>query len=78
MTHLRQLRARGLRLPFVGGVGGLIAATWLISVLRGRGRRHRPTGAELAAMSDADFAAFIGSTGVKTVTTAGLSAAEPR
>jgi hypothetical protein len=29
-------------------------------------------------MSDADFAAFIDSTGVKTVTTAGLSAAEPR
>jgi hypothetical protein len=72
MTHLR---ARGKSLSILGG---LVGATWLISVLRGRGRRHRPTGAELAAMSDADFAAFIDSTGVKTVTTAGLSPAEPR
>ena len=71
------LRTRSRSLSMLGG---LIGATWLVSVLRkrGRGTRHRPTGAELAAMSDADFAVFIDSTGVKTVTTAELSAAEPR
>jgi hypothetical protein len=66
MSHLRALR---LRLPVLGGLIGL---TGIVGILRAR-RPKRPTGAELAAMSDADFASFIRSSGVKTVTTAGLS-----
>jgi hypothetical protein len=71
MTHLR---TRGARLPVVGSVLGI---TGLIGVIKVLGRRHRrPTGDQLLHMSDAEFASFIRSSGVKTVTTAGLSAAE--
>jgi len=46
----------------------------MVAILRGR-RRRRPTGAELNAMDERSFAAFVESTGLKTVTTAGLDTA---
>jgi len=61
---MAQLPARWLRLPLIGGL--LRYAS--------RSRRTRPTGDELMRMTDAEFDEFIRSTGIKTVTTAGLSA----
>jgi hypothetical protein len=63
-------RLASLRIPLLGGV---LVATLLALVGR-RGSRRRPTAAELMAMTDAEFEAFIRSTGIKTVTTAGLAA----
>ena len=37
-----------------------------------RKRNRRPTGDQLSKMSDAELASFIRSSGLKTVTTAGL------
>jgi hypothetical protein len=67
MSHLRDL---GLRIP---AIGGLIGITGLVGFLRQRRRPTRPTGKQLAAMSDRDFASFIQGSGIKTVTTAGLA-----
>jgi hypothetical protein len=64
---MTQLRVRAARLPFVGALAGI----GLLSLLRRR-RKRRPNGAQLMAMDDASFAAFIESTGLKTVTSAGL------
>ena len=71
MSHLRDLR---LRLPILGGL--MIGLTGLIGILRARSKPKRPTGAELAAMSAADFASFVSASGLKTVTTARLTAAD--
>lgn len=68
---MTQLRVRAARLPIVGAILG-----WsVLRRLRDR-RRHRPTGAQLMAMDDALFAAFIESTGLKTVTAAGVGSPE--
>jgi len=65
-----QLRAAWSRIPVLGGlIGFTIGLGW---VLGRRSPRRRPTGDELLQMSDAEFAAFIASTGIKTATTAGL------
>jgi hypothetical protein len=64
------LRGARRRIPIVGGLIGL---TGLIGFLRMRSRHPRPTGAELLRMSDAEFAAFIQSSGLRTVATAGLA-----
>ena len=66
--------ARGSRsrLPILGG---LIALTGLIGLrLTSRLRRRRPTGAQLLGMTDAEFAAFIRSSGIKTRSTPELAA----
>jgi hypothetical protein len=68
---MSQLRVRAARLPIVGAIVGL----GVLRLLRGR-RRRRPTGAELMAMDDVSFAAFIESTGLKTVTDADLGPSE--
>ncbi len=71
---MTQLRTRVARLPLLGGILGI---TGLIGVVGVRVRRNRrPTGEQLLRMSDAEFASFIRSSGVKTVTTAGLAARE--
>lgn len=71
---MTQLRTRGVRLPVLGG---LLGATGLIGILRALGRRNRrPTGDQLLKMSDADFASFVHSSGMKTVTSAGLAPRE--
>lgn len=68
---MSQLRDRAARLPIVGAILG-----WsVLRRLRDR-RRHRPTGAQLMAMDDASFAAFVESTGLRTVTSAGLESSE--
>lgn len=73
-ARMTQLRTRGARLPVLGGILGI---TGLIGLLRVLGRRsRRPTGDQLLKMSDADFASFIRSSGLKTVTTAGLAPRE--
>jgi hypothetical protein len=69
---MTQPRIRAARLPIVGAIVGLA----VLRRLRDR-RRHRPTGAQLMAMDDASFAAFIESTGLKTVSGAGLGSSEP-
>lgn len=68
-----ELRPRGMRLPILGSLIGLTGLVGLLH-LRSRNKRHRPTGAELMRMSDGDFAEFIRSSGLKTITTAGLAA----
>lgn len=60
MAHLRIPRLRSPQLGGITGVGRLRNAL---------GRRRRPTGDELAQMTDADFAAFVESSDLKTVTT---------
>ncbi len=60
MAHIRIPRLRSPRPGGSTGVGRLRNAL---------GRRRRPTGDELAQMTDADFAAFVESSGIKTVTT---------
>jgi hypothetical protein len=62
-----------MRIPILGS---LIRITGLVGLfhLRGRRKRHRPTGDELMRMSEADFAEFLRASGLKTVTTAGLAA----
>jgi hypothetical protein len=70
---MTQLRTRGLRGPVLGGILGLAG----LGILRALGKRNRrPTGDQLSKMSDADFAAFVHSSGLKTVTTAGLAPSE--
>jgi len=64
---MTQPRVRAARLPIVGAIVGM----GVFRRLRDR-RRQRPTGAQLMSMDDASFAAFIESTGLKTVTSAGL------
>jgi hypothetical protein len=55
---------------------GILGITGYFGV-RALGRRgRRPSGRQLMRMSDADFASFISASGVKTITTAGLSSAE--
>jgi hypothetical protein len=71
-TSMSLRRARALRLPILGVIG----LTGVLGILRRRSR-GRPTGAQLMSMNDADFAAFVKSTGLKTVTTAGLRADGP-
>jgi hypothetical protein len=61
-----------MRVPIVGSLIGLSGLLGLLHV-RSRLKRHRPTGAELMKMSDADFAAFVRASGVKTVSTADLA-----
>lgn len=68
---MTQPRSRAARLPIVSA----IVALGVLRRLRDR-RRHRPTGAQLMAMDDASFAAFIESAGLKTVTGAGLGPSE--
>jgi hypothetical protein len=65
------LRVRAARLPILGTIVGL----GVLRPLRNR-RRRRPSGAQLMAMDDASFAAFIESTGLKTATNAGLGSSE--
>lgn len=65
-------RSIGTRAPILGGLIGLLG---LFGIRRLRRKSpRRPTGAELAAMTDRDFDAFIRSTGIRTVTSAGLAA----
>ena len=68
---MTQLRIRGLRLPIVGALFGV----GILGVLRSR-RRRRPNGTQLMAMDDAAFAKFIESTGLQTVTSAGLGSSQ--
>jgi hypothetical protein len=65
-------RQRVARIPVLGLIG---VVTTVIGVVRFWGGRKgkRPTGTQLRQMSDADFAAFIRDSGLKTVTTAGLA-----
>jgi hypothetical protein len=56
-----------MRIPLLGALVGV----GLLGILRRR-RRPRPTGSQLMAMDERGFALFIESTGLKTVTTAGL------
>ena len=73
---MTQLRTRAARLPVLGGILGV---TGFIGVLRALGKRHRrPTGDQLSKMTDAEFASFIQSTGLRTVTMAGLGPGEGR
>jgi hypothetical protein len=65
--RMTELRARGIRIPLIGALVGV----GLVGILRRR-RRRRPTGSQLMAMDERGFALFIESTGLKTVTTAGL------
>ena len=68
---MAQLRAAWSRIPALGGlIGFAIGLRWL---LHRNNPKRRPTATELMDMSDADFAAFVASTGIKTVTTAGLA-----
>jgi hypothetical protein len=61
---------RGLtRLPLL--IAAALAVFGLRRIWPSR-RRRRPTGGELMTMSDADFAAFIASSGLQTVSSAGL------
>ena len=64
-------RLRAARIPILGALFGV----GQIGVLRSR-RRRMPSVDQLMAMDDAAFAAFIESTGLKTVTTAGLSSSK--
>ncbi len=68
---MTQPRVRAARLPILGAIVGL----GVLRRLRDR-RRRRPTGAQLMAMDDASFATFIESTGLTTVTGAGLGPSE--
>jgi hypothetical protein len=61
MSHLRGL---GLKWPLVGGIVGLGG---LLSYLRLRPRRRRPTAAELMSLDEAAFEAFIRGTGIRTM-----------
>ncbi|HUG30641.1 MAG TPA: hypothetical protein VMQ65_09050 [Candidatus Limnocylindria bacterium] len=72
---MTQLRAKWMRLPALGGLLG-IAALLAARFARRGPERPRPTGQELMRMSDAEFAAFIQSSGIQTVTTAGLESRE--
>jgi hypothetical protein len=65
--RMTELRARGVRIPLLGALVGV----GLVGILRRR-RRRRPTGSQLMAMDERGFASFVDSTGLKTVTTAGL------
>lgn len=69
--RMNRPRVPAARLPIVSAIAGL----GVLRRLRDR-RPHRPTGAQLMAMDDASFAAFIESTGLKTVTGAGLGPSE--
>ena len=67
---MTQLRARALLVQALGllVVLGILGMSSLVQ----RGRRGRPTGAELMRMTDADFGAFVDAAGIQTVTSAGL------
>lgn len=67
---MSQLRAW----PLVGGLITLTGITGLIGYARSRSKTRRPTGAQLMKMSDSEFASYIGRTGLKTVSTARLTA----
>ena len=55
---------------------GILGVTGFVGV-RALGRRgRRPTGRQLLNMSDAEFAKFIRTSGLKTVTSAGLVSPE--
>lgn len=55
-------------------VGGVVGITGLIGIRRALGRRtRRPTGDQLLRMSEAEFAAFVQASGLKTVTSASLA-----
>ena len=54
-------------------VGGVFVVA-LVAWFGRRVARARPTGSQLLAMTDPEFASFIRSTGIKTVTTAGMAA----
>ncbi len=72
---MTQLRTRLVRLPVLGVLG----LAGIIGLVATRGRRNRrPTGDQLRRMSDADFASFVRSTGLMTVTTAGLTSNEAK
>ena len=60
MSHLRAL---GLKWPLMGivGLGGLL------SYLRLRPRRRRPTASQLMSLDEAAFESFIRGTGIRTV-----------
>jgi hypothetical protein len=64
---------RAARIPLLGLIG---LATSLFGLARfwNHRRNRRPTGTELMRMSEADFSSFIQDSGLKTVTSAGLSA----
>ena len=68
---MAQLRAVWSRIPVLAVLIGLTLGAR--RHLRRADSLRRPTGDELMAMSDAEFASFIASTGIKTVTTAGLT-----
>jgi hypothetical protein len=72
---MAQVRIRRIRVPILGI---LFALTGLLGFarLRWRRSRRRPTGSELVRMSDTEFASFIESSGIQTVTTAGLAVPE--
>jgi hypothetical protein len=70
MESAMRARLASLRIALLGG----ILVTMLLALLGRRGSRRRPTAAELVAMTEAEFEAFIRSTGIETVTTAGLAA----
>jgi hypothetical protein len=65
--RMTELRARAIRIPLLGALVGV----GLVGILRRR-RRRRPTGSQLMAMDERGFASFVDSTGLQTVTTAGL------
>jgi hypothetical protein len=66
-------RQRAMRLPLLAVIG-IVTSVVGFARFRGHRKTRRPTGTELMQMSDADFAAFIHESGLKTVTSAGLSA----
>lgn len=67
-----QQRARWLRLPAIGGLIGITTVVGFLRLIRRGSPGRRPTGDELMRMTDAEFADFIGASGIRTVTTAGL------
>ena len=61
------------RIPLIGLIG-LVTSLFGLARFWNHRRRRRPTGTELMAMSEAEFSSFIQASGLKTVTSAGLSA----
>jgi len=74
---MSQLKPRARHLP---ALGGLIGIAGLLGILRLRRapRRRWPSADRLMKLSEADFHAFIQSTGIKTVTSVGLVDSEAR
>lgn len=70
---MTSIRARWLRSPVVRIVGFAVGTLARRRLVRRAPRSGPPTGTELMAMSDKDFAAFIDASGIGTMTSARLA-----